>query len=543
MVVKTFSDNYGLVWGSHSIANNYSWVFGGQSAATGVNSFVIGNTSVASGTRSVAIGRNVLSNGITTFAGGEGSISTNTFDRRVRASGLRAFIWSENNSSQTAGAGALADNSVILGGKNHNIDATNPRAAIIGGTGISLTGSGYTDVVAVPSLALFTTPGAGSTDDVLTWNASTKILGKVSQSSLTPSKIFYPPGSDPNPVNNDFIVGGFGTVVNECAEGACLPSGPTNGTPIQWKFLDAVGHNCGNALLDSIYGAAGEGIKILFPPVKRVIEWNFQNDETLGPLITNWGTQIHADGALVLECHQPTGISAKFQATTADGGNFVVGTSGGDAFELGTAHSFWASYSIMGFNVSSNALISAGQVTVGNGYDRVTVTYNGPQNYHAVLAAGFDEFNRCFYLVRNSDNTQVLKGDLLATDQVIISTPFIRSLNIAVDANWADENKFLENMSSVSVSMQAEAWIVGYPTVTSGSILVNWQTYSGATSYKIYRATRRGFTGGSPTLVHSANDLSFVDTGRTPGTIYYYRMYAVVSGVDTPVSYIPVVAK
>src|SRR5690606_15719565 len=86
--------------------------------------------------------------------------------------------------SNTAGYGAKAEGSAILAGRNNNIESGNTYSAIIAGNGISLTGSSYQYHTAVSNLAIFTTPGDGGTDDVLTWNATTKKIGKVSQASI-----------------------------------------------------------------------------------------------------------------------------------------------------------------------------------------------------------------------------------------------------------------------------------------------------------------------------------------------------------------------
>ena len=188
-IVQTFSDKYGLAFGSHNIANNYSVAFGGNNIAVGQNSFAFGSSVYSGGTLSFSLGFAISNIGNVAFAGGQGNSlggGGSSFNKSIIASGNRAFIWSENNASQTAGNGALANNCVILGGLNHNIASGNVRAAIIGGSGINLTGTTYIDVVAVPSLAIFTTPSAGSTDDFITWNSTTKILTKVA--TVLPSK-------------------------------------------------------------------------------------------------------------------------------------------------------------------------------------------------------------------------------------------------------------------------------------------------------------------------------------------------------------------
>lgn len=126
------------------------------------------------------LGLLVNASGDRSLAGGFGEIG----GKEVFSNGAQSFVWSTNTAAQTAGHGALAPQSVILGGQNANIaNNTNTRAVIIGGDAIKLA-SGYADFVAMPSIALFTTPAAGGSDDILTWNATTKKVGKVTQASL-----------------------------------------------------------------------------------------------------------------------------------------------------------------------------------------------------------------------------------------------------------------------------------------------------------------------------------------------------------------------
>lgn len=181
---------------SSSYATSGSLAAGnGGTTAAGSASIALGSSARAAGLGSIAVGSNTYSTGIGSFAGGYGygfvsSYNVNPISfgiRAVYAAGESSFNFSKNTVSQTVGHGALAAQSVILGGLNHNIESGNVRSAIIGGQLIKLTGSTYIDTVAVPSLALFTTPSAGGNDDILTWKSSTKKIGKIAQSSLVPT--------------------------------------------------------------------------------------------------------------------------------------------------------------------------------------------------------------------------------------------------------------------------------------------------------------------------------------------------------------------
>jgi hypothetical protein len=65
---------------------------------------------------------------------------------------------------------------------------------------------------------------------------------------------------------------------------------------------------------------------------------------------------------------------------------------------------------------------------------------------------------------------------------------------------------------------------------------VRWQpSYPSATNYKIFRDTSSTFA--TETLVHTGTTGSFTDSGLATNTLYYYRLKAVVGGIDTVVSY------
>lgn len=154
-LVNNFADNYSIVFGNQSIANNYSFAFGGSVSATGINATAFGNSVLASGSRSFAIGVLSAATGNGSFSGGLGVLTGG--DKRVLSSGNRAFNWSENTSAQTIGNGATAANSVILGGINHHIPSTSPRAAILGGNAITARASDP-DQVYVPNFNIVSAP-------------------------------------------------------------------------------------------------------------------------------------------------------------------------------------------------------------------------------------------------------------------------------------------------------------------------------------------------------------------------------------------------
>lgn len=157
---------------------------GTTNVASGAHSVVIGGSlNVASGQNAVAMGLFALASGVNSLAFGDAAAATVA----ITANGRGSVNLSSNSGSQVAGRGAYGQNSAIIGGVDHNIDSSNPRAAIIGGNGINLpAGGNYSDFVAVPSLALFNTPTSSvGSDLVLAWNSTDKKvkLGTLSSTS------------------------------------------------------------------------------------------------------------------------------------------------------------------------------------------------------------------------------------------------------------------------------------------------------------------------------------------------------------------------
>lgn len=197
---------------SNNVQGGYSMAFGSSNIVSGGNAIAIGTNNKSTGTTSYtqgdqniaaavnaratgilcqaigysSIAQNVvtLAAGYASFAGGLGIVGGFGGTRFVIASGQSSFNFSENNTSSIIGNGALANNSAILGGVNQHIASGNVRSAIIGGFGINLTGTTYIETVAVPSLAIFTTPSTGGSDDILTWNPISKKVGKITQASI-----------------------------------------------------------------------------------------------------------------------------------------------------------------------------------------------------------------------------------------------------------------------------------------------------------------------------------------------------------------------
>ena len=74
------------------------------------------------------------------------------------------------------------------------------------------------------------------------------------------------------------------------------------------------------------------------------------------------------------------------------------------------------------------------------------------------------------------------------------------------------------------------------PVITGGNVLgkITWGSVSGATSYRIYRATSPT---GSKTLIKTVNSTSYTDTTAVNGNRYYYFVAAYDSKTGTLTDY------
>ncbi|NJO65427.1 MAG: hypothetical protein HC836_47240 [Richelia sp. RM2_1_2] len=198
-----------LAYGQASHAEGYcTRACGNFSHAEGYSTNACGCNSHAEGSVTYAIGEAAHSEGCGTYACGNFShaegYSTNACgcsshaggigyaggSRFLIASGCSAFNHSQNTVAQTAGHGANAHQSAILGGINHNIEVGNTRAAIVGGNLIKLTGTTYIDTTAVANLAIMSAPSAGFTgDSVLVRRGTTGKIFAVSQASIAANGI------------------------------------------------------------------------------------------------------------------------------------------------------------------------------------------------------------------------------------------------------------------------------------------------------------------------------------------------------------------
>jgi hypothetical protein len=178
----TLASGYGShAEGRYTTASGFnSHAEGRYTTASGIFSHAEGRGTTASGNASHAEGRYTTASGYGSHAGGYGNYSRNIF-----AEGCASFNHSTNNNSQISGHGALAYQSVILGGINHNIESGNTNAAIIGGDTIKLTGTDYIDTTAVSNLAIMSQPANGdASTTVMVRDSSTGIIQERAQADV-----------------------------------------------------------------------------------------------------------------------------------------------------------------------------------------------------------------------------------------------------------------------------------------------------------------------------------------------------------------------
>lgn len=75
----------------------------------------------------------------------------------------------------------------------------------------------------------------------------------------------------------------------------------------------------------------------------------------------------------------------------------------------------------------------------------------------------------------------------------------------------------------------------------TGIIDLAWSAVDGAVTYKLERATDAAFTTGLTTLQNTSG-LSFSDTGRTSGVIYYYRLSTITASGQSSFTYVSHIA-
>ncbi len=106
----------------------------------------------------------------------------------------------------------------------------------------------------------------------------------------------------------------------------------------------------------------------------------------------------------------------------------------------------------------------------------------------------------------------------------------VKAVNSAGESAYS--NVVSGKVKSVTPKPSAPVVKIGH-SATSGKPMLTWNAVSGATSYKVYRATAKN---GTYSLLGTVTTTSYTNTGAKAGTTYYYKVKAVNSAGESAYS-------
>lgn len=297
----------------------------------------------------------------------------------------------------------------------------------------------------------------------------------------------------------------------------------SNGAAVTWEILDqATNHNSSFFTSATVTGGSNN-LTINYPTVKNVIHATTKTDETFGLNgVTALGPSVGLSSMNISAYRTvPLSMRLRGQATTtwlkngAFNGSYTIGTISGAG--------------ITGFNVD-------GANVQNVDYLGMAISYIGTNNYTIRrIYSGLGANNIGFALV-NSITGQDVTTSPTSTDEVLITGSATLSHPLPLQV-YSTANQFMAGPSSAAnfwVYGVFECWLVTVPVSTS-TVQVRWQpTYPSATNYKIYRDTQSSFA--TQVLIHTGTSGSYLDTGLSTNTLYYYKLVGVISGVDTDIT-------
>lgn len=292
------------------------------------------------------------------------------------------------------------------------------------------------------------------------------------------------------------------------------------GQPILWDLLNGSdGH--GSMWFESAVGDPGSsvGLKVSYPLVRKVYNVSVTPDESFSANGTICGPTVGLDNFL-LNVSRPINFGITLQGDGA--GNWTKTPSNNSSlFDVTTFNTGDGGTS---FNVITS--------NIGYDYDTIGIVYQGPNRYTVGrVYSGLGAYNARFILYDAAGAP--LNSNPTSSDRIVI-------VGGAVPMQAVDMKTF--NATNTFIATNYNWWILGVfevwmlaTTESTTSTWVKWQlTYPSATTYKIYRDTDPLF--GTQVLVHTGTEGKYNDTGLSTGTTYYYKLVAVVGGVDTYVS-------
>lgn len=337
------------------------------------------------------------------------------------------------------------------------------------------------------------------------WSDDNAGSGSVSDSGVTKA-YKYRPGTISTTGNNRFIKIAAGVFRPDVSGGI--------GSTTTWSFIQNGGHT--SIFFDSVVSINNtNSIRVYFPTVKNLLSVVMNPDETLSGYPIDLGATIAVGYAEFLWYR-----NIIYAGTLTGNGSSWSATSSLEGFS-------------MDYNTSTGLTRFSLPASIqGVDYERFTVTYNGDSTrFIKRQASGIGAYNYGFYLRDLYGNN--VTGNLGAGEKVVINSSTIYRQAFVTSPVSAGNQTILSAQSNVWIEGVFEVYLAATP-VNATSNYVEWQAYPSATSYKIYRSTNANFSG--ETLIYSGAGFSHQDTGLTTNTLYYYRMVAVVSGVDTEVT-------
>jgi hypothetical protein len=291
------------------------------------------------------------------------------------------------------------------------------------------------------------------------------------------------------------------------------------GAPISWIILET-GDGHGSSFITSAEGNPNGRLTVKYPTVRKVFNVSITPDETFA-----------ANGAIVGPTVGFDSFDAAVYRIRPLPAIQIVGHASQNWVKVGPYNAGWV---ITPYSTGS----SLNYIGEGYGldYTGMTIQYVGNNNYRVrQVFSGLGEYNIRFVLVNNATNADVTT--VTADDVVILSIPSVAvawQIPMAQYSTSDNSNNFMGTFTNFWVLGLFEAWMIASAKSTT-EVTVKWQTnYPGATTYKLYRDTQSSFA--TQQLIHTGTEGIFEDTGLTAGTLYYYKLVAVVSGVDTDVT-------
>lgn len=289
------------------------------------------------------------------------------------------------------------------------------------------------------------------------------------------------------------------------------------GNPITWEILDqSTSHNSSFFSSATVTGG-NNALTLNYPTVRMVLNMEATVDESFARYGVLCGPTVGTSSANI-EAYRTTAMSIRLRGQSST--TWSVNGLYSNQFTFGTI-----SAGLTGFNVT-------GSTSHNVDYTSMAINYIGTNNYGIRrVYSGLGANNIGFMMVDRFTGSDVTTNPT-SSDEILITNAGMYPVPLPMQI-WTTNNQFMTGPSSPVnfwVFAAFECWMVTVPISTT-SIQVRWQpTYTSATTYKIYRDTQASFA--TQVLIHTGTSGSFLDTGLTANTLYYYKYVPVVGGVD-----------